>query len=53
MQSVVGENVYELRQQGHGPVEAAIRGTRDVGGPVIFSILTNVVAFISAFVHPG
>lgn len=50
---VVGENVYELRQQGHGPVEAAIRGTRDVGGPVIFSILTNVVAFVPLLFIPG
>jgi multidrug efflux pump subunit AcrB len=50
---VVGENVFELRQQGLGPVEAAIRGTREVGGPVIFSILTNVVAFVPLLFIPG
>lgn len=50
---VVGENVYELRQQGVGPIEAAIRGTREVGGPVVFSILTNVVAFVPLMFIPG
>lgn len=50
---VVGENVFELRQQGLSPMEAAIQGTREVGGPVIFSILTNVVAFIPLLFIPG
>lgn len=50
---VVGENVYELRQRGMGPIEAAIQGTRDIGGPVIFSILTNVVAFVPLLFIPG
>ncbi len=50
---VVGENVYELRQEGLSPIEAAIRGTREVGGPVVFSILTNVVAFIPLLFIPG
>ncbi len=50
---VVGENVYELRQRGLSPLEAAIRGTREVGGPVIFSILTNIVAFVPLLFIPG
>ena len=50
---VVGENVYEHRQAGLSPVEAAIRGTREVGGPVVFSILTNVVAFVPLLFIPG
>ena len=50
---VVGENVYEHRQRGLSPVEAAIRGTREVGGPVVFSILTNVVAFVPLLFIPG
>ncbi len=50
---VIGENVYEHRQQGMGPLEAAIRGTREVGGPVVFSILTNIVAFIPLLFIPG
>ena len=50
---VVGENVYEHRQAGARPLEAAIRGTREVGAPVVFSILTNVVAFIPLLFIPG
>jgi len=50
---VVGENVYELRQRGLGPMEAAIQGAKDVSTPVVFSILTNVVAFIPLLFIPG
>ena len=50
---VVGENVYEYRQKGLSPIEAAIRGTREVSGPVIFAILTNVVAFVPLLFIPG
>jgi len=50
---VVGENVYEYRQQGMGMLEAAIKGTRDISKPVIFSILTNVIAFIPLLFLPG
>jgi multidrug efflux pump subunit AcrB len=50
---VVGENVFEKRQQGMEPVQAAIEGTKEVGAPVIFSILTNVVAFIPLLFIPG
>ena len=50
---VVGENVFELRQKGMSPLAAAIQGTREVSGPVVFSILTNVVAFIPLLFIPG
>jgi len=50
---VVGENVYEHRQEGDDPIRAAIRGTREVAGPVFFSILTNVVAFVPLMFIPG
>ena len=50
---VVGENVYEYRQQGMNLMQAAIAGTRDVAGPVTFSILTNIVAFIPLLFMPG
>ena len=50
---VVGENVYEERQT-QGDLEiAAIDGTREVSGPVTFSILTNIVAFIPLMFIPG
>jgi len=50
---VVGENVYELRQEGEGHMRAAIRGAREIAGPVTFSILTNIVAFIPLMFIPG
>ncbi|MEJ2004852.1 MAG: efflux RND transporter permease subunit, partial [Cyclobacteriaceae bacterium] len=43
---VVGENIYEYRQQGYSYKDAAILGTKDISRPVIFSILTTVVAFV-------
>ncbi len=42
---VVGENVFHLRQKGLPPLEAAIKGTIEVSGPVIFSVLTTMAAF--------
>ena len=50
---VVGENVYEYRQQGYSPVDAAIKGTRDVSKPVIFSIITTILAFVPLLFMPG
>lgn len=50
---VVGENIYEYRQNGMSLIDAAIHGVRDISGPVIFSILTNIVAFIPLFFIPG
>jgi multidrug efflux pump subunit AcrB len=50
---VVGENVHEYRQQGMGHMAAAIAGARDISGPVVFSILTNIVAFIPLLFMPG
>ena len=50
---VVGENVYELRQAGLSPLRAAVQGTREMAGPVVFSILTNVVAFVPLMFIPG
>ncbi len=43
---VVGENIYNKRQTESDFTIAAIQGTREVASPVIFSILTNIVAFI-------
>jgi len=50
---VVGENVYEMRQTEKNPLLAAIKGAREVAHPVIFSILTTVVAFIPLIFIPG
>jgi multidrug efflux pump subunit AcrB len=50
---VVGENVYEYRQEGLSPLRAAVRGAREMAAPVTFSILTNIVAFVPLMFIPG
>ncbi|WP_425391712.1 efflux RND transporter permease subunit [Ekhidna sp.] len=50
---VVGENIYEYRQKGYSFMDAAIAGTKDVARPVIFSILTTIVAFMPLLFMPG
>jgi len=43
---VVGENIHEHRQMGKPLHAAAVDGAREVAKPVVFSVLTTVVAFI-------
>jgi len=43
---VVGENVYAYLQKGMKPLDAAIRGVREMTVPVTFAILTTVAAFL-------
>jgi multidrug efflux pump subunit AcrB len=50
---VVGENIYEYREQGMDFMDAAIQGAKDIAGPVTFSILTNIVAFLPLLFIPG
>lgn len=50
---VIGENIYEYRQRGMSLLDASIQGTRDVAMPVVFSLLTNVVAFMPLLMIPG
>ena len=50
---VVGENVYEYRQRGFNAIDAAIKGTKDVSRPVIFSIITTIIAFVPLLFMPG
>jgi multidrug efflux pump subunit AcrB len=50
---VVGENVFHYRQRGVPFLDAAIQGTREVAVPVVFSILTNIVAFLPIMFVPG
>jgi len=42
---VVGENVFAEQEKGKNPLDAAIEGTKRVGIPVIFAVLTTVAAF--------
>ena len=50
---VVGENIYAEREKGAEGVEASIRGTRRITRPVIFAVLTTVVAFCPLFFIPS
>jgi multidrug efflux pump subunit AcrB len=50
---VVGENVYEHRQRGDSFLKAAVVGTQEVGMPVVFSVLTNIVTFLPLMFLPG
>ena len=50
---VVGEAVFTHRQRGKPPLRAAIDGTKEVGGPVVFSVLTTVMAFMPLLFVPG
>ncbi|MCG8473704.1 MAG: efflux RND transporter permease subunit [Desulfobacterales bacterium] len=50
---VVGENIYQKRQQGMGTLAAAISGAKEITKPVVFSVLTNMVAFMPIYFVPG
>lgn len=50
---VVGENVFEYRQQGMSAMKAAIEGAKSVSRPVFFSIITTIIAFIPLLLLPG
>ena len=50
---VVGENVYQYRQEGLDHVSAAIKGAREIAAPVTFSIITTIVAFVPLLYMPG
>ncbi|NOY12301.1 MAG: efflux RND transporter permease subunit [Deltaproteobacteria bacterium] len=43
---VIGENIFEHRQQGKPYIRAAIDGAVEVAVPVVFSVLTTVAAFL-------
>ncbi len=42
---VVGENIYEYLERGMKPIDAAIRGVREMAIPVTFAVLTTAAAF--------
>ncbi len=42
---VTGENVFHHMQRGDAPLDASICGTQEVAVPVIFGVITTVVAF--------
>ena len=50
---VVSENVYRHVEAGMSPREAAIRGTTEVGWPVVATVVTTIVAFLPLLLVPG
>jgi len=50
---VVGENIYEYREQGMNFKDAAIKGAKEMSRPVTFAILTNIIAFVPLLFMPG
>ena len=50
---VVGENIYTHQQRGKSWLQAAIDGTHEVAVPVIFAVLTTIVAFIPLLMVAG
>ena len=50
---VVGENIYFCRRQGMEFFEAAVKGTKSIAMPVVFSVITNMVAFVPLIFVPG
>ncbi|MCS5637170.1 MAG: efflux RND transporter permease subunit, partial [Myxococcota bacterium] len=50
---VVGENIYTHQERAEDPIQSAILGTQEVSVPVIFGVLTTVVAFLPMVVAPG
>ncbi len=50
---VVGEAIYKRRQEGLNMARAAVVGAHDVAKPVVFSVLTTIVAFSPLLFVPG
>ncbi len=50
---VTGENVYQHMQRGDTPIGASIKGTQEVAIPVIFGVITTMVAFYPITVMTG
>ncbi|RMG45591.1 MAG: efflux RND transporter permease subunit, partial [Candidatus Dadabacteria bacterium] len=50
---VMGENIYEKRERGMPPLQAAIEGAHEISVPVFFAVATNIVAFLPLFFVPG
>ncbi|MHC4761975.1 MAG: efflux RND transporter permease subunit, partial [Planctomycetota bacterium] len=43
---VVGENIFQYRQQGMNALSAAIKGVKEMAAPVVMAVLTTVFAFL-------
>ncbi|MBD3345291.1 MAG: MMPL family transporter [Chitinivibrionales bacterium] len=50
---VVGESIFNRRRQGESPLASSIDGVREVAIPVVFSVLTTIIAFGPLLFIPG
>ncbi len=50
---IMGENIYHYRERGLSPMDAAIKGAKEMAVPITFAILTNIVAFMPIYFIPG
>ena len=50
---IVGEAIYKRRQAGGSRVDAAILGVKEVAMPVIFAIITTIMAYMPMLFVPG
>ncbi len=50
---VVGESIYSFHEKGLPFSQASVKGAREVALPVIFSIMTNIIAFLPICFVPG
>ena len=50
---VTGENVFQHMQRGSSPLTASIKGTQEVATPVIFGVITTMVAFYPLMMQTG
>ncbi|MFA5624858.1 MAG: efflux RND transporter permease subunit [Bradymonadales bacterium] len=50
---VIGESIYYYRQRGFESIKASIMGVHGVATPIIFSVLTTIVAFVPLIYMPG
>lgn len=50
---IVAENIQRYLQLGYSPVDAAIKGTKEVALPVVATILTNIASFLPLLIATG
>ncbi len=50
---VTGENVFQHMQRGAKPLTASINGTNEVAVPVVFGVITTMVAFYPLMMQSG
>ena len=50
---IIGENIFRKQEKGLPPLKAAVEGAVEVGRPVIFSVLTTMVAFAPLLLGGG